>query len=413
MNTQSSIMGAEFSATRRCVIFLVAALAYILSQFYRSFLTVIVDDLARDLGIGPKEFGALGAAWFFTFSLSQFLVGALLDKYGPRYTIAGMMGFAVLGAGLFASATSQQAALIAMGLIGLGCAPILMGMLYFFAKTEAPGKFAQLGSLFLGVGMIGSLASAAPLAFLVVEMGWRNAIWLMAGVTVLATVGVGLVLRDPPADPPSAGGLFGDLLALLRLPALWPILAMSFFISMPVFTERALWIGPFFGEVYGLSVLERGNYVLALALAMTASAILAGPVANRIAPKTVVLCSVSLCGVAFTLLALWPALPASGAIFLLCIAGLFGVTYAVLVAHARLFMPSHVIGRGITFINFLSIGGTGLAQLLSGHFVAGMKGAGLSPTETYSGLHLAFGMICLFAALIYARAPKTPDKQTM
>lgn len=413
MKTENLKPEAEFSATRRRVIFLVAALAYILSQFYRSFLTVIVDDLTRDLGIGPKEFGALGAAWFFTFSLSQFLVGALLDKYGPRYTMAGMMGFAVIGAALFASATDQNMALIAMGLIGLGCAPILMGMFYFFAKTEEPSKFAQLSSLFLGVGMVGSLASAAPLAFFVVELGWRNAIWLMAGLTALATIGVGLVLRDPPADPPSAGGLFGDLIALLHLPALWPILAMSFFISMPVFTERALWVGPFFGEVYGFSVLERGNYVLVLALAMTASAFLAGPVANRIAPKTVVLCSVSLCGAAFTLLALWPALPASGAILLLCIAGLFGVSYAVLVAHARLFMPGHVIGRGITFINFLSIGGTGLAQLASGHAVAGMKAAGFSPMETYSGLHLAFGMICLFAALIYARAPKTPDKQSV
>lgn len=399
---------AEFSRVRRRVIFIIAALAYVLSQFYRSFLTVIVDDLTRDLGIGPKEFGALGAAWFFTFSLSQFLVGALLDKIGPRYTIAGMMSFAVLGAGLFASATSQNAALIAMALIGLGCAPILMGMLYFFAKTEEPSKFAQLGSLFLGVGMLGSLASAAPLAWLVVELGWRNAIWLMAALTGFAMISVALVLRDPTPDPPQSGGLFGDLVALLRLPALWPILTMSFFISMPVFTERALWIGPFFGEVYGLTLLERGTYVLALAIAMTASALLSGPVASRFTPKNVVLASVLVCGTAFLILALWPNPPAFAALALLCLAGLFGVTYAVLVAHARLFMPNHVIGRGITFVNFLSIGGTGLAQFASGHAVAVMKSAGFSPAQTYSGLHLTFALICCLAAIIYARAPKAP-----
>ena len=40
---------------------------------------------------------------------------------------------------------------------------------------------------------------------------------------------------------------------------------MSFAISGPVFTERSLWVGPFFGEVYGLDLIQRGNAVLMVA----------------------------------------------------------------------------------------------------------------------------------------------------
>ena len=49
--------------------------AYILSIFYRSFLSVIAGPVMADLKIGPAEFGTLGAAWFITFAAAQFPVG--------------------------------------------------------------------------------------------------------------------------------------------------------------------------------------------------------------------------------------------------------------------------------------------------------------------------------------------------
>lgn len=398
------------SLGRRRVIFVVAALAYMLSQFYRSFLTVIVDDLTRDLGIGPQAYGALGSAWFFAFSLFQFPVGALLDTVGPRRTIAGLMSAAVAGALLFASATSNGPALFAMVLIGIGCSPVLMGTLYFFAKTEPPQRFAVLGSVFLSCGLIGSLVAATPLAYLVSWLGWRDAIRAVAVFTAVVAVLLVVVFRDPAKEEAPAGGsLIGDLAALVRLPALWPILIMSFVISAPVFTERSLWVGPFFGQVFGLDVIARGNVTLYLALCMTASAMFAGPLAARFdSPRKVVLVANIVCALAFLLLGLWQDAPLAGAIALVGLAGISGVTYAVLLAHGRLFMPAHVIGRGITFINFVSIGGTGVAQLLSGMAVERMKAAGLAPASTFSALHLAFALVLVVAVVFYLRSPERP-----
>jgi hypothetical protein len=285
-----------------------------------------------------------------------------------------------------------------------------MGALYFLARTEEPARFAMLASLFLACGLIGSLVAATPMAALVEAVGWRVAIGIVAGITALSALLIAIVVRDPPADPPVDGGsLVGDVIALLRLPALWPILVMSLAISAPVFTERALWVGPFFGEVYGLGAIDRGNAALALAVAMTGSALIAGPLARLLdSSKIVVFGANLLCGLAFLGLGLWPMAPLPVAIALMMLAGLFGVSYAVLIAHARLFMPGHVIGRGITFVNFVSIGGTGLAQLGSGHAIEAMRNAGLAPAATYANLHLAFGVLLVVSALIYALGPGKP-----
>ena len=400
-----------FSPARRRVIFLAAAWGYILSQFFRSFLTIIVDDLTRDLGIGPKEFGALGAVWFFTFAAMQIPVGIWLDRYGPRITIAGMMGAAGIGALVFAQAGSVLAAKIGMALIGFGCAPILMGALYFFARTETPARFAALGSMFLGVGLFGGLLAASPLALLVEMIGWRMALTVMAAVTFLGVVMIAIVMRDPPrlTTEEGAGGVFSALFLLGRVPGMVPILLFSIVITAEVWTQRALWVGPYFAEVHGLDPLMRSHIAFAMGVAMTISAVLAGPLSEKLGnPKGVVLVATLVSAGGFLGLGLMPQASLPLAIGLTCLIGLFGATYGVMIGHARVFMPPALIGRGITLINFLSMGGTGLLQFGSGLAVAEMKQAGWPATAVFGALSLVFGGLMLAGALVYALAPARP-----
>ena len=253
-------MITPFSQARRRAVFGVCVFGYALSQFSRSFLTVIVDELGRDLGAGPRDLGAMGASWFLAFALAQFPVGILLDRIGPRRTIAGMMMFAIIGSALFASATSVLAAIIAMGFIGFGCAPILMGALYYFARTETPARFAAMGSMFLGIGLIGGLLAAAPLAHFVSFLGWRAALWSMTAVLAIAAGLIAVVMIDPDQDASAPAGqdsgIFGALITLVKRPVMWPILCMSFAsFHGPKFgpSVRSGW-DRFSREVHGLSI---------------------------------------------------------------------------------------------------------------------------------------------------------------
>jgi hypothetical protein len=46
--------------------------------------------------------------------------------------------------------------------------------------------------------------------------------------------------------------------------------------------------------------------------------------------------------------------------------GAVGFTYAVLMAHARIFLPAHLLGRGMTAVNFLFISGAASAPVRLG-----------------------------------------------
>jgi predicted MFS family arabinose efflux permease len=392
--------------------FLVLLFAYVLSQFYRAFLAIVAGDLSRDLGLDAADLGALSAIWFATFAVAQFPVGMALDRAGPRRTMAGFMTMAVAGAAWLSQARGFPECLAAMALIGIGCSPVLMGSMYYFGRTYPAHRFAMLSSLMIGLGSAGNLLGATPLAVAVEALGWRGAMGAIAGITALSALVVILGLRDParveaPAGSPVAGG-FRDIVGIRALWVLLPLTCTSYAV---VIAARSLWIAPFFGEVHGFSVTERGNAALAMAAAMTVGALAYGPIERWLGnPKATTLAGSLVTAGAFVALGLVGERSAAAALALLAVVGAAGLTYGILMAHARLFFPAHLLGRGVTFMNFAFIGGAGVVQWLSGRFVQGARDAGTPPDAAFGHLHLAFGLGLLAAALVYAFAPARPKE---
>ena len=124
--------------------------------------------------------------------------------------------------------------------------------------------------------------------------------------------------------------------------------------------------------------------------------------------KPLVLWGTVITGLAFVLLATVGNGSAWLAIALFAVVGSVGFTYAILMAHARLFFPAHLMGRGMTWVNFLFIAGAGLAQSASGWFIAVERAAGAGATATFANLHWIFAGVLLVSALTYALAPEKP-----
>lgn len=85
--------------------------------------------------------------------------------------------------------------------------------------------------------------------------------------------------------------------------------------------------------------------------------------------------------------------------------GFAGFTYALLMAHARMFFPGHLIGRGMTFVNFLFIAGAAIAQSASGWFIAAGQTAGVDPAATFASLHWIFWGVLLASTAVYLLTP--------
>jgi MFS family permease len=390
-------------------IFLTFLAAYVLSQFYRSFLAVIAPELSQELALGPQALGNLQALWILGFVATQFPVGWALDTVGPRRTVSLQMLAAVAGALLFAAAESALALNIAMLLIGAGCGSIYMGAIYMFARTAAAQRFALLCSLLLGMGTAGNLLAASPLAWAAESIGWRGAMAGMAIATALSALSVLLLIRDPERiTSHGSRGLFGGIGEILRIRALWPLLPITAVSYAVVLAERGLWAGPYFSSVYGLDPVARGHALLVMAAAMSAGAMAYGPLDRLLGTrKWIVFGGVAVTAICFALLAL-PGLPLAAAIAMMGLIGGFGMTYGVLMAHGRSFVPDHLLGRGITLLNVLFIGGAGVLQPLSGALMARMQDH--PPAEAYATLHLIFAGLLVAGLVIYLFARDNPPK---
>lgn len=350
------------------------SLAYVLSQFYRSFLAVLTPQLTQDLAADKADLSLASGVWFISFALMQFVVGIGLDRYGPRRTAAYIFGAgATSGAILFATAQSPTALVVAMFLFGIGCSPVLMASLYIFAQRFKDGTFAVMTSSLVAFGNTGNVIGASPLARAVEIFGWRETMLGLGIASFMIALAIYTLVRDPDIARKQDAGLSGYM-TLLKNKILWAIMIMTLLCYAPVVSIRGLWAGPYLHDLYQASSLEIGQVTLFMAIAMIVGSLIYGPLDQVFNTRKWVVFSGNLIVLATLLiLVISPGLSLNTVTIVFVVIGLCGTSYGVLMAHGRSFLPEHLVGRGVTLMNFCSIFGAGVMQLASGQLIEAQK----------------------------------------
>ncbi|MGB3387888.1 MAG: MFS transporter [Pseudaminobacter sp.] len=380
------------------------AIGYVLSQFYRSFLAVLTPVLTAELGASKADLSEASGAFFLCFALSQFAIGVSLDRFGPRQT-AGVL-LAVCGGGgafLFAVATKPWMVTVAMGLIGIGCAPVLMAALFIFARIYLPARFAVLASWMVAFGTAGNVIGASPLANASEAFGWRPVMVALAILTVLTAVATLVLVRDPKQTESEQTGRsgFSGYIELLSMRKLWPVIPLTAIAYAPSAGIRGLWAGPYLADVYHADTLLIGDVTFFMALSMVAGAFVYGPLDQIFRTRKWVAVAgglVSLASISY--LAVNPFTSVTTATIVLVVIGVSGGSYGLLMAHARAFLPAHLTGRGVTLMNFFSVGGVGMMQFATGTVVT----ANLAPNAenaAYGALFTFYAVALGISLLIY------------
>lgn len=379
-------------------------LGYVLSQFYRAFLAVLAPMLESDIGVGPDVLSKAAGFWFVAFALMQFPVGWALDTIGPKRTSSVLLGICGAGgAALFGFAQGPMAIYGAMILIGIGCAPVLMAGYYIFARMFAPAAFATLAGATLGAGSFGNLASSLPLAWAAEAFGWRGTMFGLTGATLLVALALAVFLRDPPPVERTKAEGRGSFVDLIKISMLWPVFAMMIVNYAPAAGLRGVWAGPYFGDVFGMDAGGIGRATLIMGCAMIAGAFLYGPVDRILGRRKALIASgngmVFLCLIVFISV---PGLSSGAATALLAGIGFFGATYPLLISQARDHCPPHLLGRGVTLMNFFGIGGAGIMQFATGRIFDGQAGRVIE--AQYGAVFLTFAIVLGAGLSIYLLA---------
>lgn len=385
----------------------VLVFGYLLSQFYRSFLAVIAPELAVDVGLDAAWLGIVSAAFFAAFASVQIPVGASLDRFGARRTVAGPMLLAMTGAIVFATSQTPWVSVAGMALIGFGCAPIYMGALWVIGRTTTPARFALFSSAIVGIGSLGNLAAATPLAAAAQAWGWRATMLAIAAATLLSAILVFTVVRDPPAliERTATEGRRPGLADVLAIRQLWPLYPIALLSYPIVVAVRGLWVGPYFSEVHRLAPVERGNAVSVMVFAMIAGAFAYGPLDRWLGTRKWVVVAGTLATIAgLGALALVPTMGVGTASLMFAVIGGLGMTYGVLMAHTRAFLPAALLGRGLTLMNMALIGGAAVIQPLSGAYMKHLAATGTAPAAAHANLYglLAIALAATLVVYLFA-----------
>jgi sugar phosphate permease len=359
--------------SRRWIIFLLATSHFFLSQFYRTSNAVIATQLVQDLALDTEGLGLLSASFFYGFAVTQIPIGLLLDKVGPRklMTILSLLG--ILGAFIFSLADSLGMGLLGRILLGIGMACNLMGTFKLLTNWFEPFVFATLSGLVLSVGTIGNIVATTPLVILVEKMGWRHSFQLIAGINLVLTITLFLVVRDRPAlssGEASAGEAslsfkqaFSNLTLLLKNRDYW-IISLATFVRYGTFAAfQALWAGPFLMEAMGYSAIKTGNLILLMTVGIIIGSPFWGALSDRVFKTRkwiIAFCLAALASIALLLMLIPPDAGLAVVASFFFAFGFFSSAGLLMYPHIKDLMPIEMAGAAMTGINFFNMMGPAL-----------------------------------------------------
>jgi MFS family permease len=129
--------------------------------------------IMKELGLSPEQWGFVGSIFFFLYSISAIIVGALADKVGTKKVIAGMAAVWAIVQLATVFVSSYSWLLVTRLILGAGEGPS-----YSLAMTAAmkalPKEKLGLGLTLVSIGgPLGVAISAPVLMHIILTYGWR------------------------------------------------------------------------------------------------------------------------------------------------------------------------------------------------------------------------------------------------
>jgi MFS family permease len=349
----------EVGGRRAWFIWSVAIAVYVLAVCNRSSLGV-AGLLATDrFTINGTQLAAFTVLQLLVYAGLQVPVGVLLDRYGSRALLLAGLALMTAGQLAFAFSTSFPAGLLARGVLGAGDAMIFISVMrivaVWFLVRQAPVVVQLTGQL----GQLGGVLAAAPLAWVLHELGWTRAFAGLSVIGVVLLVATVLLVEDSPY--PTARPVRAKTETLLRSLAtvwgnpgtrlgLWSHFTSQF--SVTVFT--LLWGYPFLVRGQGLST------ALAAVLLMlpTCVVLIVGVPIGRLVGRVpyyrsyLVLTVVAAIALTWSSVLVWPGrAPLWLLVVLVCVMAVGGPASMVGFDLARTFTPVASIGRANGVVN--------------------------------------------------------------
>ncbi|EIK93485.1 major facilitator superfamily transporter [Pseudomonas sp. M47T1] len=169
---------------RRLVIGLLMAVM-VISVLDKTIFAFAGPQIIDELHLSAQEFGFVGSAFFFLYSLSGIGVGFLANRFPTRWILT-LMALVWTSAQLLVTFANGLAALTASRLLlGAGCGPGTAVTQHASFKWYTADRQVLPASLLQVSIMLGGLLGAIALPLIIAHFGWRSAYLLLAALSLV------------------------------------------------------------------------------------------------------------------------------------------------------------------------------------------------------------------------------------
>lgn len=185
---------------RAWAIWSVGVAAYVLAITNRTSLGAVGVEAADRFQADASTLALFAVVQLAVYGGMQIPVGVLLDRYGSRPIITAGMLLMAFGQLTMALSPSIGIAIVARILLGAGDAAVFPAVLRLVA-TWFPAQRGPVMVQFTGIiGQAGQLIALVPVAALLHATTWSITFGSIAGLGLLFTILVWLIVRNNPAE---------------------------------------------------------------------------------------------------------------------------------------------------------------------------------------------------------------------
>ncbi|MDF3933164.1 MFS transporter [Pseudomonas citronellolis] len=253
--------------TRRTLILVLLMLVMVISVMDKTIFAFAGAQIIDELKLTPSEFGFVGSAFFFLYSISGVLVGFLANRFPTRWILVGM-SLVWMSAQLLVSFSSGFAALVASRLLlGAGTGPGTAITQHAVFKWFGPRERVLPSSMIQVSIMLGAVLGAVTLPLAIQHLGWRMAylgLALLGLVWMLVWLLFGREGNQGEAEAEAGGERLPYRRLLLNRTFLW-ITLLGFLGYLPNALVYS-WVPVYLQKGLGMTAMQSGYTVMAATL---------------------------------------------------------------------------------------------------------------------------------------------------
>jgi MFS family permease len=275
---------AEPSARARWTIVGLLAAALFINYIDRGAVPTAAHLIQDDLGLSPQQLGLLMSAFWWLYTLLQFPVGWLVERFGAQRLLAAGLALWACATMLVGWVHSFGALLALRLLLGVGESVGFPSVSKLLA-TVVPVKSIGLANGIVAFGYlfgpaVGSLAGGMLMA----NYGWRSSFWVFGALSLLwllpwsrARLPAQPVAARAAVDPP--------LRSLLKRPELWGT-SLGLFSVNYAFYFTLTWLPYYVVREHGFSTEQMAGFTFLAYVVHAVSALVAGWLIDRVVARS-------------------------------------------------------------------------------------------------------------------------------